>query len=157
MVEKETNQVEEKKKRKILFRGRTIDGVWIEGYLHQALDVENKVVHTMIMRNMTNIDVFNGKPFQASYIVDENSVGQFTGLYDKNGKPIFEGDIIREIDFWDKPEDYTRQVEWKDTSCGFEPFSDSEENCGHCGGGVIPGDCVVVGNIHDNPELLEVK
>jgi uncharacterized phage protein (TIGR01671 family) len=46
-------------------------------------------------------------------------------------------------------------VEWKDKSCGFEPFSDSEKNCGHCSGGKDPIEIEVIGNIYENPELLE--
>lgn len=84
------------------------------------------------------------------------TIGQFTGLLDKNGKKIFEGDILRaQVCKYDKPEFYA--VEWWNESCGFEPLSDSKENCGHCGGGWNTNWVEVVGNIHDNPELLEVK
>ena len=138
-------QINQDEKRQILFRGKGVDnGEWVEGSYVRCQDL-----HTIVYEDNDG--------FYCEDKVDPKTVGQFTGLKDKNGKEIFEGDIIRELDFWDKPRNYTRQVEWKDASCGFEPFSDSEENCGHCGGGVTPGDCIVVGNIHDNPELLEVK
>lgn len=83
------------------------------------------------------------------------TLGQFIGLLDKNGKKIFEGDIVKHKMFeWDKP--VYEVVEWDDdNSCGFEPFSDSRQNCGHCGGGMSPEYCEVIGNIHDNPELVE--
>lgn len=113
----------------------------------------------------------------------ENSLMQFTGLLDKNGKEIYEGDIIafNETVMSDVGEDkpnyiekrsdkgfiyadgkrgkrkYGREikvVEWKEKSCGFEPFSDSDDNCGHCGGGDSPKSCEIIGNIYSNPELL---
>ena len=153
---KETDQVV---KRKILFRGKTIDGVWVQGYFYQIMDVENKVLHNMIMRDKSNIDVFDGKPFQASYMIKPETISQFTGLYDKNGTPIFEGDILKECDryvpFYEHPividykhgsfqyreiDEYDYRISIDDTEYGISNF------------GVFK----VIGNIYDNPELLEV-
>lgn len=97
-----------------------------------------------------DLGVIDGR---ATPVIPE-TIGQFTGLIDGNGTKIFEGDITK-----NKSQILTRKackiVEWVNDSCGFEPFSDSLENCGHCGGGLIPEFEIVVGNIHDNPELLE--
>jgi len=115
---------------------------------------------------------------------------QFTGLLDRLGKEIYEGDIIgKEGVFhfnervsdgkvWEpssgnwarlekKRKNFTGKeeenyisghelevVEWKNKSCGFEPFSDSNDNCGHCGGGADPKIFEVIGNIYENKDLL---
>ena len=109
---------------------------------------------------------------------------QFTGLYSKSGAEIYEGDVIakEETVMSDVGEDkpnyidkhvvsnfkyadgsvgerrYGREiitVRWENDNCGFEPFSDSSGNCGHCGGGTSPERIEVIGNIYENPELLK--
>jgi uncharacterized phage protein (TIGR01671 family) len=126
--------------REILFRGkRTDDGEWVEGYYQEYPE---GYVH---IQNTSN-DWFPVIP---------ETVGQFTGLLDKNGKKIFEGDIVSELWEWqEKGKENYYIVRWDNGSCGFEPFSDSLENCGHCGGGINPKECEVIGNIHDNPDLM---
>lgn len=152
---KKRNQVKETEKRRILFRGKCkANGMWYYGFLYKDCFI---IGSEEVMHGEYGDEIDKTYIDDMMYCVEPKTVGQSTGLYDRNGKEIFEGDLIREFDFWDKAKEYVLQVEWKDTSCGFEPFSDSEDNCHHCGGGLIPRDCVVVGNIHDNPELLEVK
>ena len=78
---------------------------------------------------------------------------QYTGLTDKNGKEIYEGDVVKFVNNLDKISYYI--VEWRKESCGFEPYSDSIDNCGCCGTGLKGGETEVVGNILENPELTE--
>lgn len=144
--------------REILFRGRTETGRWVYGSLILTdtycciLEAEKDVHPTDYPYLDQDLGTFDGR---ATPVVRE-TVGQFTGLLDKNGNKIFEGDIVvEESGIFYQGKSYL--VEWVDNSCGFEPFSDSEENCGHCGGGKMPNWTTIAGNVHDNPELLDAK
>lgn len=78
------------------------------------------------------------------YAVDDDSVGQFTGLTDKNGEKIFEGDVVRV-----EGGAGLGVFEIVHYSCGgFSPFSISGWEC-------VPDaeDCEIVGNVYDDPEL----
>lgn len=92
-----------------------------------------------------------------SYLPNEPfELMQYTGLKDKNGKEICEGDIVRLGGWWDacgsagyeKPEVL---VEWDNENCGFNPFANYDSDCGvrH-----FANECEVIGNIYENPELL---
>ena len=79
-------------------------------------------------------------------------VEQFTGLHDKNGKEIYEGDVVKipghySGDFWNKEE--IKAVEWDGSDCPEGPgFYLSS-------GDVRWSDCEVIGNIYQNPELIQ--
>ena len=75
---------------------------------------------------------------------------QFTGLRDRHGKEIYEGDIISSI--CSAKDVHKEQVEWDANGAGFSPFIDC--NCtGSCG--VRLDEWEVLGNIYESPELLE--
>ena len=139
--------------REILFRGkREYDGKWFFGSLHIEYGETDR-------NGNRNIDYrILGMRGECDYVIPE-TVGQFTGLTDKNGTKIFEGDIVHVLG--------NQQVEdWKNVNyIGSIAFLDA----GFC---VIDGtiedhafrryqlprldfDLEVIGNIHDNPELLE--
>lgn len=146
--------------REYLFRGKCC-GEWIEGSLIHAgsyvciLQDESKV-HPMDFPYLdAECGIIDGK----AEPVDPETVGQFTGLTDKNGSKIFEGDIL---DYWSSYneslcESYEVVVFGVDNcSCCHAVYGWSTKNKYGYGRYIdSPENCVVVGNIHDNPELLE--
>lgn len=74
-------------------------------------------------------------------------IEQYTGLRDKNGKEIFQGDIVKSI-----PDGNVYEIDWFDDKCGWFGFENTT------GEDYIPLyrlNCVIIGNIHENPELKE--
>ena len=143
--------------REILFRGKqTINGDWVKGNLFIPCKPDTP---TQILVG-TNI-------YRVPYDVIPETVGQYTGLTDRNGKPIFEGDII-------KSGSYEFLVSHgKCGGCantdhygyiGFHLEPANEETKFHMGHGLRDdiyyytgyyAEAEVMGNIHDNPELLK--
>lgn len=119
--------------REILFRGKRKDnGEWVEGYLYR---ISEKLNPFIMLKNAEG----------ESYEVDPETVGQFTGLTDKSGAKIFEGDILRDDDAEEN---------------GVVVFEEGEF-CVVFGNVITHGisdiaySCYIRGNIHNNPELLE--
>lgn len=94
--------------------------------------------------------IYQQEPTVEKYPVYADTVGQYTGMKDKNGKRIFEGDII---DFSDRSySDGYGVVRYDVEGTEFEfVYDDLYEGLGRC---YYPEDVEVIGNIYDNPELL---
>ena len=132
-----------------LFRGKRKDnGEWVEGDLMQWGDE--------IMR----ICVDTGNDEKTATTVIPETVGRCTGLKDKNGKLIFEGDIL-ESRASENKEDWKRWVVvFFDGSFCFEREIPKKRKYKHeqnllCAGNVELYGLAVIGNIHDNKDLLE--
>lgn len=124
-----------------LFRGKRLGtGEWIEGYFAPALEKDS-------------YSIYDIEYPEFGYYVDPDTVGECTGLTDKNGKLIFEGDIVKlegkELPFWYNEGDC---VEVEYDGCGFNSFAEYDSDCGAY---VSASLCAIIGNIHDNPEILE--
>ena len=145
--------------REILFRGQTrktgqrvymdgrkVPGNWVYGGICLG-----KGDFSIIYAKM---DEEKENPIE-KHVVYTETVGQYTGLKDKNGKMIFEGDILK--DDWGK----IYRVFYTTKSCSFMaslPKPPNEWETGNYRIGSAWCETIqVIGNIHDNPDLLEVK
>ncbi len=149
--------------REILFRGKRIDnGEWITGGIFQqkADDVKDEVVY--IIDNSSN-DV------DWAHRVIPETVGQFTGVTDKNGNRVFEGSIFQYEPHFKVEKAYIGIVKYRNTydlrracnDCGFviewqdeSIMTPREDLLYWCGDGKSAS---VIGNVYDNPEWLEVQ
>ena len=140
--------------REIKFRGKTVpDGRWVYGY-YVVMENETKTVTRHAIMDLLDKDnqyIKDGKSYHMSVsVVDAETVGQFTGLHDKNGKEIYEGDIVSDIKGKMKVDG-----EWVDQTEIFAvEYHGAAFNISHLS--LVSNDSVeVIGNIHDNPELLK--
>lgn len=129
-----------KKGEKVTMAGTPVPGRWIYGGIAQVKESDKR---TIIYQREPKIDKF---PVYA------DTVGQYTGLTDKNGKKIFEGDILKLFNGNGKYTNY--EViwfgnRWAIVMCGTNISGDLDMFfCEHSD---------IIGNIHDNPELLEMR
>lgn len=132
--------------REIKFRGMTLSGKWVYGLLAHSEGLKNQVKKGYYISNKA------GSPF--AYDIRPETIGQYTGEHDKNGKEIFSGDILKGLY-------YFRGTGWYDEGEG-EYFINSEVvfkkgkyTCQGFDLDIIVNDVEVIGNIHENPELIE--
>lgn len=163
--------------REIKFRGRKSNGEWIYGDL---VTTETTDGHP----SKKEISPFDKAVLEATEEVEENTIGQFTGLHDKNGKEVYDGDILviceyenmlkgvvceesdHELFTLDELKGELRQqyksvIHYEDCTL----FASEQDGCdiylaslaGDMRKSYPIFEYEVIGNIHDNPELLNKK
>lgn len=137
--------------REIKFRGKNLLGRFVCGIPLLFDTNKNREEVTLVSRYIAE----DGAEHQEEWVVQKKTIGQYTGLKDKKGNEIYEGDILSEDDkllgvisvslidgvFYRKTSRarHIRKLVW----------------CGDLERGVL-SDIEVVGNIHDNPELMKL-
>ena len=157
--------------REIIFRGKRIDnGEWVYGYLYEhepalvgiASENDEPEPSKWFIERTGFADWNMPRPVEFAE-VDPSTVGQYTGLKDKNGEMIFEGDILHIAKiadglggYYQPPLDYTVNVVVKWDLCAWmwETLCEDKRYIS------FPGawchyECEVIGNVHDNLELLK--
>lgn len=127
--------------REILFRGKRADnGEWVEGYF---IVCDERCFIGAFPECITSLyypdDIYS---FTSFVEIIPSTVGQYTGLKDKNGNKIFEGDIVK------LPNGRVGCIEWD----GWGPFVPLDEEDMLNISTIEHSE--IIGNVHDNPELL---
>ena len=139
--------------REILFRGKTEDGKWVKGQLlyFKASVGENELALIVEGCEWDNSNEWFNLGKRAKVI--PKTIGQYTGLTDKNGKKIFEGDIV---DCWSEGVNAQGTVQQRrDGLWIIYPAWQKRIMWSLCPDEYSNTTVEVIGNIHDNPELLE--
>lgn len=141
-----------------LFKAKRKDnGEWVQGVPFEIegktviliKDTENLLRTHYLEENMWTAEIY-------AIEVDPSTICRCAGLKDKNGKLIFENDIVAYLDVYSTDSglaeaDSIGEVVWDDETISFQVtnrlFSESYE--------VLGDECSVIGNVFDNPELLE--
>lgn len=127
--------------REIIFRGKRKDnGKWVEGHYGEYYSGKENVSCISISKETISGSLY--------YDVIPKTVGQYTGLTDKNGSKIFEGDILI---LHAALGNFV--VRWSESICSF--VAGEKERMRPCMNSGTMKYCEVIGNIFDNPELLE--
>ena len=138
--------------RKILFRGKVVrDGPWVYGY------------YCFMRPNLSQQSKHLIQPFDSCRVglplkeVNEKTVGEFTGMRDKHGREIYEGDILKFPEFSIGEEHFPE-------SYGKVIWDDGGWNVAMAEGGTLDvldtdtaAQAKIAGNIFDNPELMETN
>lgn len=128
--------------REIIFRGKRIDNnEWIYGLI--TTQIEKGITEKKLLSAITSNSFGVGE-----HQVDTETIGQYTGLTDKKGKKIFEGDIIKA-----RHNEYLYIVKYED--CGFVIEDKWGSRIKQHQDSVNRLECEIVGNIWDNPEIIK--
>lgn len=138
--------------RTIKFRGKRCDNSeWVCGYYvecHHTWSRGHLHKSWIITSARSNGGFF---ALQGRYPVQDQTIGQFTGLFDKNGKEIYEGDILQ------TRAKFTGVVRWNNKGYFYlnDDKEQKEKSCENLGIMLNYAQFEIIGNYFDNPELLE--
>jgi len=146
--------------REIKFRAKTKSGEMVKGLLFHG----NKIVTVRVDNKSPYVEKGSANYYYDYYDIDPKTLGQYTGLKDKNGKEIYEGDILRNINHHEnkKPFYNYHKVIFNNVYFGYSCINLSNESESL----LISGNCQlfvyiknidfeVIGNIYENPELIK--
>ena len=150
------------------FRGKEIDtGKWVYGGLFkepappQCFEKTLEDKYWIVYPNPRYMPDWNLPYEMVRTDIEKETIGQYTGLKDKNGKEIYEGDIVKVKLYKGEEEKYfIGKVEYFGSNFIVDADNNSEYHVYDLDGFGIDyrynlEDCEVIGNIYDNPELLE--
>ena len=150
-------------KREIKFRGKASHtGMWLYGDL---IKIGNSY-HILGKDDMREDGHHITQDSDIPTWVDKDTIGQFIGLFDKNGKEIYEGDILTKFANINKisdPQLSNAEPEYRLTTVVYDDaafkitYDGKPDGVINYYGGAMVEDMEVVGNIHDNPELLKTE
>lgn len=143
--------------REIKFRGKTIEGKWIYGSLYCQVDSNYKKTYYILNEDFikvlippinvpTKVPSFNS--------VNENTIGQYTGLKDKNGVEIYEGNIVYCQTKFGKSKAIIEFINGK-FAARWNSDVTYPQNGHHIACYDINKRFEIIGNVYDNPELLK--
>ena len=149
--------------REILFRGKRVDnGEWVIGYYVQKQDplLVGAAYHCILTQEKDSCGCLMSTV--SWYNVTPESIGQYTGVKDKNGKRVYEGDIVvahitqNALTHTEKYKGIY-EVKYHDKHCYFYLAKRKNNILFDGNWRYFLSEIEVIGNIHDNPELLEAK
>ena len=133
---------------------RTDNGEWVEGFYCKWIKGKRLICYSE--KEVDCIITWMSNGGMSRYEVDSSTICQCTGLKDKNGKLIWENDIVSFLDMYSTENGYSERgcvgkVVWDDETISFQVTNRLSAESYE-----VLDECLVIGNIFDNQELLEV-